>query len=189
MQKWHTICGLQNSEGVSYTSTGEELPQQEILQAWWHSRAPQKCVWVGDQMGHRADAFFSSAGCAGFCNEPQHPLTNNTSGEESFHSLIEKAQNKRKQRDQRVSAEGSGADYTGLRMEWDVHQWQHVRSASAGIISPYLGSWYRHNSFRFPRCFLVLLQDCTTRHGKLPVVQEQLWPGQGPSQPGLSVLL
>lgn len=96
MQKWPATCGLQNSEGLSYTSTGEELPQQEILQAWWHSQAPQKCVWVGDQMGHHADAFFSSAGCAGFCNEPQHPpLTNNTSGEESFHSLIEKAQNEK----------------------------------------------------------------------------------------------
>lgn len=97
---------LANSEGVSHTSTREELPQQEILQAWWHSPAAQKRVWVGDQMGHHADALFSSVGCAGFCNKPQHPhVSNNTSREESFHSLIEEVQNEKKQRYQLVSAE------------------------------------------------------------------------------------
>lgn len=61
---------LANSEGVSYSIPGEELPQQEILQADGIPSS-QKPVWVGDQMGHHAGALFSSVGCAGFCNEPQ----------------------------------------------------------------------------------------------------------------------
>lgn len=36
------------------------------------------------------------------------------------------------------------------------------------FISPYFMSWYWHTSFHFPGCFLVLLQDCTTRHGEFP---------------------
>lgn len=66
---------------------------------------------MGDQTGHHADALFSSVGCAGFCNEPQRRHLNNTSREESFHSLIEKAQNEKKQRNQLVSAKRSGANY------------------------------------------------------------------------------
>lgn len=131
-------------------------------------------------MGHHADAWFSSVGCARLCNEPQ--CLNNTPREESFHSLIEKVQNEKKQSNQLVSAAASRCQFRSW--EWRkmyISGWQHMSSATADTISPYLVSWFRHTSFHFPWCFVVLLQACTTRHGELPVLEEQLcWPGQVP---------
>lgn len=88
---------------------------------WWHSQSVSGWVirWDITLLNE-----FSSAGCAGFCNEPglcnepQHPLLNNTSRKESFHTLIEKVQNEKKQRDLL-----GPVLMTKLRIESGVHQW------------------------------------------------------------------